>query len=151
MKKMINVTKNGKEVYVIVDDAHMQAHPQITESLLAEAIGKVDYKPPFQMVTVNMDRTIGTDMCVSTGPDDKIVWQSRKGRTTPSRMVLGREPEPTSLVTVGICTDDDGLETVFTAFPGQLAPKELHDPRLREDERPEAEAFWAVHALVAEE
>lgn len=151
MKKKINVTKNGKEVYVIVDDAHMQAHPQITEALLAEAIGKVDYKPPFQMVTVDMGRTIGTDPCVSTGPDDKIVWQARKGRTTPSRMVLGREPEATNLVTVGICTDDDGLETVFTAFPGQLAPKELHDPRLREDERPEAEAFWAVHALVAEE
>lgn len=151
MKKKINETRNGKEVYIIVDDTHMQAHPQITESLLAEAIGKVDYKPPFQMVTVDMGRTIGTDMCVSTGPDDKIVWQARKGRTTPSRMVLGREPEPTSLVTVGICTDDDGLETVFTAFPGQLAPKELHDPRLKEEERAEAETFWATHALVAEE
>ena len=58
-----------------------------------------------------------------------VLGGTLNGRKNKSRIVCYREPEPTSLFTVGVCTDDDKLVTVFTAFPGPLTPKELTDPR----------------------
>ena len=149
MKKNIG-TANGKEIFVIIDNDHMKAHPDVTEEMIAEAIQMVAYTAPFWMGTVDLGRVIGKDACVETTDSDDVRMECRPGRETKSRLVYGREPEDTSLLTIGICTDDDGKETVFTAFPGQKAPKELSDPRLREDERAEAEAFWATHALCAQ-
>lgn len=151
MKKELNVTENGFEVYSIVNDSHMEAHASVKETDIAEAISKITLTPPFGMYTVDLVRICGVDNCVLTMDSDDIRWENRPGRNTPSRMVYGREPEPTSLITIGICTDDDGKETIFTAFYGALAPKELTDPRLKESERGEAEKFWSCHALVAEE
>ena len=147
-KKMINVTTNGFEVFGIIDDQHMITH-SISEEHLAEAIERVELAPPFGFYTIDLGRVVGTSDLVKTTPEDDIRMECRPGRDLPSRMVYGRDPEPTSLVTVGICTDDDGLETMFTAFYGELSPKELSDPRLSDAERPEAEAFWSTHALVA--
>jgi hypothetical protein len=126
----------------------MLAHALVTEDVLAEAIEKIDLRPPFGFYTVDLGREIGFTDLVETEEGDDIREECRPGRDLPSRIVYGREKEATTLLTVGICTDDDGLETVFTAFYGELAPKELSDPRLTDAERPEAEAFWATHALV---
>lgn len=145
MKKLIS---ESKKIYKIINDSHMQAHSDITDELIAEAIEKIDYVPPFTMVTVDLGRIIGFDHCVKTTDSDSIIMKARTGRNTESRIVLNRSAEPTSLMTIGICRDDDGLDTIFTAFAGQKAPKELSDPRLSESERPEAEQFWACHALV---
>lgn len=137
-------------IYVIMNNEHMMAHSGVTESLLKEALQKVEYTAPFWMETVDLGRPIGVDACVETTERDDVRYECRPGRTTKSRMVYGRKPAPTSLLTIGICTDDDGLDTVFTAFPGLKAPKELTDPSLKEAERKEAEAFWSTHALCAE-
>lgn len=150
MKKNIATTNNGINVSVIIENEHMLAHPSVTDEILAEALTKVEYAPPFWMGTVDIGRVIGTDACVETTDADDIRYECRPGREIKSRMVYGRKPESTTLLTIGICTDDDGIETVFTAFPGLKAPKELEDPRLTESERAEAEAFWATHALCAE-
>lgn len=147
MKKEIGVTTNGYHVYVIINDRHMLAHSSVTESLLTEAVSKIDYTPTFWMDEVDLGRIVGKDACVQTTEDDDVRYECRTGRETLSRVVYGREPEDTTILTVGLCTDDDGLVTIFTAFPGKKAPKELSDPSLRESERPEAEAFWACHAL----
>lgn len=147
MKKEIGTTMNGHHVYVILNDSHMLAHSSVTETLLTEAVSKIDYTPTFWMGEVDLGRIIGKDACVQTTETDDVRYECRVGRKTLSRVVYGREPEDTSILTVGLCTDDDGLVTVFTAFPGKKAPKELSDPSLRESERPEAEQFWACHAL----
>ena len=149
-KRIIGQTANGHDAYVIIDNEHMQAHADVTEELIAEAVGKIKYEPTFWMGTVDLERVIGKDTCVETTADDDVRMICRPGRNIESRMVFNREPEDTTLLTVGICTDeDDGLVTIFTAFPGVKAPKELNDPRLREEERVEAEAFWSTHALCA--
>lgn len=147
-KKIIARSVNAFEVFAIEDDQHMLAHP-VAEEHLKEAISRVELKPPFGFYTVDLGRVVGTTACVKTDDSDDIRMECRLGRDLPSRMVYGREAEDTQLLTVGICTDDDGLETVFTAFYGEMAPKELSDPRLSDAERPEAEAFWATHALIA--
>ena len=150
MKKLIGKTKNGLDVYVILADEHMLAHKDATEELIAEAVSKVTYEPTFWMGSVEMGRIVGKDACVVTTDADDIRMMCRPGREIESRMVFNREPEDTTLFTVGMCTDDDGLVTVFTSFPGLKAPKELNDPRLREEERAEAEEFWSKHALCAQ-
>ena len=149
MKKILSVTKNNINIYVITENDHMLAHKDVNEREIAEAISLINYNEPFQMETVDLGHIIGRDACVTTRENDDIRYECRPGRKTKSRVVYGREPEPTSLLTVGICKDDDGLNTVFTAFYGAKAPKELEDPRLKPEEREEAEAFWATHALVA--
>jgi len=152
MKKFICKTKNNFEVYIIENNKHMEAHSSITEAMLEKALKKIIYTPTFWMGTVELDTFTGFDNCVETSEGDDIRYECRPGREIRSRLVYGRQPEETNLITIGLCTDDeDGLVTVFTAFPGQKAPKELEDPRLTEEERPEAEAFWATHALCAEE
>lgn len=147
MKKLVGKTANGYDVYVIENNNHMMAHKEVTHELIAEAASKVEYKPTFWMDSIDMGRVIGKDACVVTTEKDVIRMQCRLERKFKSRMVLNRESEDTTIFTLGLCTDDDGLVTVFTAFPGIKAPKELNDPRLREDERAEAEEFWSTHAL----
>ena len=129
----------------------MVAHKDASQELIAEAVSKVEYVPTFYMESIDMGRVIGKDACVRTTTSDDIRMVCREGRNIESRMVFNREPEDTTLFTVGMCTDDDGLVTVFTSFPGLKAPKELNDPHLRDDERAEAEAFWSTHALCAKQ
>ena len=147
MKKFVGKTASGYEVYVLVEDEHMQAHKDASHELIAEAVSKIEYVPTFWMNSIEMGRIVGKDACVVTNEKDDVRMICRPGRSIESRMVFNREPEDTTLFTIGMCTDDDGLVTVFTAFPGLKAPKELNDPRLSEEERPEAEAFWSNHAL----
>ena len=149
MKEFLAKDANGHDIYRIVDDAHMQAHT-IALSDIKEAIEKAGYEPPFGMLTVDLGRTVGPDNCIKTNENDRVENMIRKGRKAESRIVFGKAPEPTSKLTIGICKDDDGLQTLFTAFTGELAPKELSDPRLTDEERPAAEAFWTGHALVCQ-
>lgn len=149
MKKRIGVTKNGFDVYVILDNEHMLAHASVKEELIAEAIPKITFTPPHWMAAVEMGYIVGKNACVTVSAEDDVRDECRPGRVYPSRIVYGKTPEDTSLLTVGLCTDDDGLCTVFTAFAGPKAPKELTDPTLKEGERAEAEAFWKTHALCA--
>ena len=149
MKEFIAKDANGHDIYRIVDNTHMQAHT-IAPSIIKEAIEKAGYEPPFGMLTVDLGKIVGTDNCIKTNENDRVENMIRQGRKAESRIVFGKAPEPTSKLTIGICRDDDGLQTLFTAFTGELAPKELSDPRLTDEERPAAEAFWAGHALVCQ-
>lgn len=149
-KLLIGKTADGVDVYVKVDNPHMLAHSDVKNELIAEAIQKITYgNTTFIMKTVDMGRIVGYNACVKTTPQDRVVEVLRPGREIKSRIVCNREPEPTSLFTIGMCTDNDQLVTVFTAFPGPLAPKEITDPRLTDAEREEAKAFWLTHALCS--
>lgn len=147
MKKVVGMTANGFEVYVIVNDKHMEAHADATNELIAEAIQKVEYTPTFWMNSIDMGRIVGKDGCVEVTENDDVRWICRTGRTIKSPVVFNKTPVDTNYFTVGMCTDVDGLVTVFTAFPGLKAPKEPNDPNLREDEREESEKFWSTHAI----
>lgn len=150
-KRLIGKTKNGKDVFAINADSHMAAHAAVTDEMMAEAIKLIDYQAPFQMVTVDLGRIIGTDNCVETTDSDDVKMMYRKGRDGKTPIVFGREAEETTSLTVGICTDEDSLETIFTAFTGKIAPKEPWDPRINPEEKAESENFWKHHALVYDE
>lgn len=152
-KIYLGKTSNGKEIYMIENSVHMLAHSGITSEILAEAIEHLGdrYTGPFGMYEVDFGRIIGTDNCVAIESGDDVRMMYRKGRQGKSPVVFGKEPAETTILTIGICTDsDDELkrDTIFTAFTGQLAPKEPWDPRLKDEERAESERFWASYALV---
>ena len=147
-KRLLGLSKDGAEVFVLAENEHMAAHAAVSDAILAEGVGKIEISGrPFLMDTVEFDRVIGADDCVAVTNVDDIRLLQRKARRGLSRIVFNREADPTRLLTVGICRDDDGLLTVFTAFFGAKAPKEPWDCKT-DAERAESDAFWATHALV---
>ncbi len=151
-KKLLAVSATGAPVYVGEDTInHMTAHSDVKMSDVAEAIKKLSYQAPFFIGPVDLQRVIGANSCVEVTAQDEVKMLRRKNRDGETPIVFNRQAEPTTQIVVGVCTDDDGLETLFTAFYGQLAPKEPWDPRLKDEEREESEAFWRTHALVYEE
>lgn len=149
MKDYVATTANNHGAYRVVNDKHMIAHKDAADNkeLLIEAVQKIVYTPPFWMGTLDMGRIIGKDGCVEVTEEDDTCWACRPGRKLPSHLVFNKQPVDTQYFTVGMCTDDDGLVTIFTAFPGKMAPKEPTDPSLKDSDRAESEAFWATHAL----
>lgn len=154
-KKLIAVTANGLEVYAEQDlyEKHMAAHADVKLSDIAEAVRKVtsaNYNGQFGMLTIDLEREIGVDSCVEVTESDAVRHLYRKDRKGASPCLLNRKGNPTSLITIGICKDDDGKQTLFTAFYGKLAPKEPWDYSLTETERTESVAFWRTHALCVD-
>lgn len=148
MKNLIGKTKNGTEIYEIVDNEHMEAHKTVTTEILAEAISKMDVNSPFLMETVAFDREIGLSDLVSVAANDYVREKYRKGREGVTPICYNKEPQKTNLLTVGICLDDDNRYTVFTAFYGEKAPREPWDKNISsEQEQKESETFWRNHAI----
>jgi len=106
---------------------------------------------PFARYPVVFDHAISTDRCVKTTEADRIVMWQRPTRAGATRMVLGRQPDPTNEMLIVVCqdTDNGGRLTIVTAYTGKPGTKEPWDPNFRsEEERKAAEAFWATHALI---
>ena len=150
MKEKIAESLNGIDVYAVIDNPHMEAHKYVQNEHIAEAIARCSIDRGFGIYTVEFDHIIGKNDLVETTEDDDVRYEKRAGRNIISRVVHGRESEDTNLITVSTTIDeDDGLMTLVTAFYGPQAPREMTDPRLTDEERPESVAFWSNHALVA--
>ena len=73
----------------------------------------------------------------------------RNNRPGPSRMVRRPMKRATGLVAIGMVNEEGIL--LFTAYGttgGVVAPREPWDKGLNEEEKKQAEEFWAVHALA---
>lgn len=154
-KELLATTKNGINIYVGEETyAHMAAHSAVKWEHVKEAIEMMDYKAPFTMQEINLNKVVGKDNCIIPTEEQKwyVIHATRKGRNHPSNVILNTiaEPADTTLICIGICTDDDGKDTLFTAFYGKLAPKEPEDCR-DEEERMISEKFWSEHCLVCSE
>ena len=154
-KKFIGRTADNIHVYIIENNQHMLAHTDVSEELLTEAIQKVTFglENNERIITVDMGRIIGKQACVETTADDKVVEAKRPGRKNASRIVCNRDPVPTSKLTLGFSIKrEDGLLTVYTAYPGERAPMELTDykyKRLSPEEQAKIRMFWDTHALCS--
>ncbi len=155
MKNIIATTKNGQEVYVGEETLkHLEAHSDVKMEDVKEAIGKISsYNGHFFIGEVNLGRILGKDTCVETdqGENSGVQYLYRKGRDGRTPVILGGEGVDTEKIVVGICLDDDGLHTLFTAFYGCLAPKEPWDASLMDTEKEESVRFWSTHALAVSE
>ncbi len=152
-KKYIGNTADRINTYIIIGNEDTSNIPQ---ALLAEAIQKIKFglDNTSGIITVDLERLIGYEACIPTTPEDKIVLARRPGQPHPSRIVCYKNPIPTTKLTLDLSIsttgeDMDGLLTVNTAYYGDKIPKELNDPKLSDQEKTEAEAYWKNHALCS--
>lgn len=139
-------------VAVTVDEGHVAAHLADLALPLAEALEAAvraldGHRDGEAAVSVDLGRPVGRSRLVRLGPGDRPWWGLRPGRSTPSHLVAGTPRETTVLTVGGRWRGPDRLE-LDTLFPGEGAPREIHDPALPLDEIDAAIAFWTTHALV---
>ena len=157
-KKFLATTANGIGVYVGEDTLeHLKAHSDVDLKVVAEAVSKVTwYNAPFGINSVDLGRIVGKEGCVEITPEmaSHVQMRTRKGRKGETPVLLKKEgftPADTSKMVVGICKDrKDGINTLFAAFYGVLAPREPWGEAIEKGSKEEAESveFWRTHAIV---
>lgn len=127
-----------------VSNSHLHAS---VLPVLDEALSRVYlYGEGFAKNQVDFDRVVGQNMCVVTGPGDKIVYAQRRRRIHKTRFVRGRQPEPCKSVVVILKKADDGNGYILiSAFIGEDPQPEPWDINA---DIPSAKKFWANHALI---
>lgn len=144
---------NGLDIFERTDVADNHIHCSL--DLLRKGLELASIQNvPFARYPVAFDHAISTDRCVETTEADRIVMWQRPTRAGATRMVLGRQPDPTNEMLIVVCqdTDKDNRLTIVTAYTGKPGTKEPWDPNFRsEEERKAAEAFWSNHALIPTE
>lgn len=80
---------------------------------------------------------------------DDVVSFVKRSEDRPASRMINSAKRPSRLLTV-IGTAKDGDVTIFTAYGGPCAPREVGDATLATDEeKKESADFWAQHALAA--
>lgn len=151
-KTYLATTKTGHKIYLCDETLeHMKAHSDVSMEHIKEAIEQNEtYQGPFEIRMISLGYIVGEDRCIEVQENDPEVQHLyRKGRAGTTPITFSKYARLTSLITIGICLDQDLKDTLFTAFYGQLAPREPWDPSLPEQERAESEEFWKNHAIVA--
>ena len=124
-----------------------QSHHSLPADLLRESLGRVTPGGRhFVEALVRFDRVVGSTRCVTTGPNDRVIYARRKNRNGMSRIVLGRNPEPCSTVFLVLKQNMDDPEsyTMITGFVGDRPAPEPWD----RNATPASLPFWRSHALI---
>lgn len=134
-------------ISVFIPSKHMRLH-QADMPMVLEAIKQIDIADQtFIKTTVNFGRMIGHTICVETSENDEIVFATRVGRSTKTRFVVGRSPEPCSEVTLIIAKTAHGYRLI-TGYIGLPAEREVDDPSISSSEElMRCIKFWSTHAL----
>ena len=91
--------------------------------------------------------TVGITGLRTVPPDGtESFWGYRRNRTTISHLCHGTK-EPTDRVCLWGWWDGE-IFIVHTLYPGEAAPREIHDPELPLDEVAKSLEFWRNHAIV---
>ena len=129
-------------------DSHLDHN--LTSEQIKFVLGLDAQEGELTIQTVTLPDHLGTVPCGLYGPvmgdepvtEAEVSYHVRGERKGKSRLIIGRAPRTTRLLTV-ISGPHDGLACVlFTAFGGPQAPKEPF-----EDDSDETKAFWNQHAL----
>ena len=124
----------------------------VDQNLLTWALAQVS-APGFFLTTVEIPVEFGDLSNSLHGPasgdapvaENDVTYVQRSADRPLSRMVE-RPTRPTRLLTV-VGIRGEGEDTVFTAYGGPPALREVGDPSLSSDEKAASAAFWAEHAL----
>lgn len=110
----------------------------------------------FFLLTIDLPEGVPSLLCGLHGPlagdppvpSSEVHWATRGERTNLSRL-CDRAPRETRRMTCIGNVEDVYSMTIYTAYGGELAPREITDPTLPADAAEESAQFWAVHALSA--
>lgn len=140
------VSKDGRRFTYL--SHHIKEH-KVPLHLIEYAIEESEIGPGDRegivTLTYDFDYRIGFNRCVKITEDDHVVMVTRGTRLGTTPMVKGRNPEPTSLLTLILSVPN---HCVVTGYYGAHAPREPWDPSLTEAERLESQTFWSQHALI---
>lgn len=149
MKQLNLLTADGHKVYY--NNKHLKVLGDATE-YLEEAIRNIDSRNErIVKVCVEFGKIIGVKTCVNIRKGDSFRYATRLGCKYPTRFVLNREPEPCSTIVVIMKKTPNSKNYGYalkTAYIGDFATKEVHDPTLTYKEAHEANEFWSNHALI---
>jgi len=140
--KVIGKTADGA---IVIDRKESHLHKEITP-IISEVLSRVHTNGrQFIEAEVDFGRVIGRTCCVSTGPDDQIIFAQRPNRKGLTRFVQNRESEPSTRAMVVIKNVGRPREYVLiTAFIGSKAEVEPWDQRAT----PASLHFWNAKALL---
>lgn len=147
---MTFVTKNNVEVSIYSEFAdHMAAHSDVKMEDIAEAVSKVEYNGAFFMAPVDLGHVVGVNHLIRRPADEKVQMLHRKGRAGVTPCVFHQVAPATTKLVVGIA-NDEGKDVVFTAFYGELSPREPWDDSIQGNPEllKESKDFWADHCLI---
>ena len=147
---MTFVTKNHVEVSLYSEfAAHMAAHLDVKMEDIAEAVSKVEYNGAFFMAPIDLGHVVGVNHLIRRPADEMVQMLRRKGRAGKTPCVFHQVAPATSKLVVGIA-HDEGKDVVFTAFYGELSPREPWDDSIQNNPEllKESKDFWATHALI---
>lgn len=145
---LLGYLATGEPVYDAIP-SHIVDHEGASE-LIAEALLQITPRENEEVVLREVDfgKIIGKSLCVPTTDADEIVFAKRPKRAGLMRFVKGREPEPSTVLSVVLVRGVEGILTCMTAYVGLLSPMEPTDYEVGSDEREKSIAFWSTHALV---
>jgi hypothetical protein len=79
--------------------------------------------------------------------EEQSFWGYRQGRSIPSHLIYGQK-QPTRRLAFWGYWKDPASFVLTTFYPGEIAPREPHDPKISLEELKESMLFWALHAIV---
>lgn len=145
--ELLGTTKDGRLVYVDMQNSHAASHfkdtPQLLE-LVKELLPKIETPQNYSRFDIDMGREIGLSDLVQTTDADDIVYAKRPNRTKYSRFVKNKGPVPSTMVTLELRKLEEGGLELFTAYIGSLTPPTPGDGVKKETSK----RFWMQHALA---
>lgn len=117
--------------------------------------GKFADRTSFFVETVELPAELPDLSCGLYGPLmgdapvlERDVFYKRRGIREYNSRLVNRPMRPTRLMTV-VAGPHDGIMTLYTAYGGPKAPREVYSPGLTRADVVESEAFWSEHAISA--
>jgi hypothetical protein len=150
------VEVGGDRVVVSYDAGHLAAHAddfaiswrELVRAIV-RALGSNEARTGVIHEGFTQAGMVGRTGVVAVEPGGSAYWGYRPGRTIPSHLVAGAKVETRRLCVWGTWASRDRFD-LWTCYPGDPAPREIHDPDIQLDEIDEAIAFWSVHAIVVD-
>ena len=143
-------TRNGRDIYINHETVkQMKSHPELNRKNIIQAIEKIDdYDGKFYIKSIDIGKVVGKDDCVKRTSCDNTRLLYKKGCSYPFPICTNSQLQDTSMVTVILSENMDGVSEFLSAFYGIFTPKHPWDTRLSDDERNRSEDFWRNYTLI---
>ncbi len=145
MGRYLGKTAKG---HVILASHYMRVEDEV-ESIIGEVLKRIEKlshnSDAPTAIEVDMERIVGSTICVETTEIDEIVYAQKVGKNSDlSRFVKNREPEPSTKIVIIIKKIDDSKSILLAGFVGSKPEPEVWDRNKTE----KSLEFWNTHALI---
>lgn len=141
-------SKNGRQVVYDPIHSHATTHfndaPQLKDVVIEIISAKELHNEKYEFDT-DMGRIIGNKDVVNVHETDELLYAKRKNRDEFVPFVKNRNPQPTSLVSMGLVLQEDESYLLTSAWFGEFESPPFPGEAIA---TPESVPFWNKHAFV---